>query len=189
MKKGLLEGAARLPTLDARRLRLRWVTPDDDAALLRIWGDPEVCRYGAHPPLASLAEAAAYRGLIEQGFATRSLFQWAIELVASGEVIGTCTLNSLCAEHRRSELGYALATTARGHGYMSEALARLLDFAFGPMGLHRMEADVDPRNDASIRLLERLGFRREGLFRERYFLNDEWQDGILYGLLASERPS
>lgn len=182
----MLDGALRLPTLEATRLRLRPVTASDDAALLAIWGDATVCRYGAHPPLADLAAAAAYRGLIETGFATRTLFQWAIELHASGAVVGTCTLSSVCAAHRRAELGFGLRTDAWGRGYATEAVARLLDAAFGDLGFHRIEADVDPRNDASLGLLERIGFRREGLCRQRYFVNDEWQDGILLGLLATD---
>ncbi|MGZ5443472.1 MAG: GNAT family N-acetyltransferase [Thermoanaerobaculia bacterium] len=59
-------------------------------------------------------------------------------------------------------------------------------FAFQTLGLHRLEADVDPRNTASIRCLERLGFRREGYARERYHLGGEVQDAVLYGLLRKD---
>jgi RimJ/RimL family protein N-acetyltransferase len=69
---------------------------------------------------------------------------------------------------------------------MSEALRLLVDFAFGSLGLHRLEADVDPRNGPSLRLLERLGFRREGLLRERYHAQGEIQDSVILGLLAPE---
>jgi ribosomal-protein-alanine N-acetyltransferase len=61
-----------------------------------------------------------------------------------------------------------------------------LAHAFGPLGLRRVEADVDPRNAASCRLLERLGFRREGLLRERWRVNGETCDSALFGLLARE---
>ena len=66
---------------------------------------------------------------------------------------------------------------------MSEVLPALLRFGFAEMGLHRIEADADPRNERSIRSLERLGFVREGYQRERYFVNGEWQDSVLFGLL------
>ena len=69
---------------------------------------------------------------------------------------------------------------------MSEAVPTLIAFAFGSMGLHRLEADVDPRNARSIRLLEREGFQREGLLRERYHVSGEIQDAALYGLLQPE---
>ena len=69
---------------------------------------------------------------------------------------------------------------------MSEATSTLLRFAFEELGLHRVEADVDPRNEASIRLLQRLGFQREGYLRERYFVGEEISDTIFYGLLRRE---
>jgi RimJ/RimL family protein N-acetyltransferase len=62
----------------------------------------------------------------------------------------------------------------------------VVGFAFGDLGLFRVDADVDPRNDSSIRPLERLGFQREGLLRPRYHLNSEVQDSVIYGLLATE---
>jgi RimJ/RimL family protein N-acetyltransferase len=72
---------------------------------------------------------------------------------------------------------------------MPDALTALLDHAFGDLGLHRIEADVDPRNEASLRLLEKLGFRREGYLRERYLKDDEIQDTVLLGLLRGDpRP-
>lgn len=69
---------------------------------------------------------------------------------------------------------------------MAEALPALVSFAFETLGLHRLEADVDPRNAPSIRALERAGFAREGHQRERYLLNGEAQDALLYGLLRRD---
>ena len=69
---------------------------------------------------------------------------------------------------------------------MPGALTLLIDHSFGELGLHRIEADVDPRNTASLRLLEKLGFRREGHLRERYFKDGEIQDSIMLGLLRPE---
>ena len=69
---------------------------------------------------------------------------------------------------------------------MSSVLSVLLRFGFETLDLHRIEADVDPRNPASIRLLERLGFKKEGYRRESYILNGEIQDAVDYGLLKRE---
>lgn len=66
---------------------------------------------------------------------------------------------------------------------MHEALQALFNYAFGVLDKHRIEADVDPRNTASIRTLERLGFQREGYLRERWHVNGEIQDALFYGLL------
>ncbi|MDO9353805.1 MAG: GNAT family protein, partial [Solirubrobacteraceae bacterium] len=87
---------------------------------------------------------------------------------------------------RRAELGYALARQAWGGGYMHEALQALVAHAFEALQLHRLEADIDPRNAASARSLERLGFVREGLLRERWIVDGEVSDSALYGLLAPE---
>jgi RimJ/RimL family protein N-acetyltransferase len=69
---------------------------------------------------------------------------------------------------------------------MAEALPAMVQFAFGSLNMHRLEADVDPRNLPSIRLLENAGFRREGFLRERYHLNGEIQDALFYGLLRRD---
>lgn len=182
----MLPGADRLPTIETERLRLRWLTAADVPALFAIFGDAEVCRYWSSPPMPDIAAAEALLREIEACFAARSLFQWGIAERDSDAVIGTCTLASLSAEHRRAEVGFALARSAWGRGYLAEALPALLAFAFDTLGLHRIEADVDPRNARSIRVLERVGFQREGYMRERYHLSGEIQDAVMYGLLHRE---
>ena len=182
----MLEGADRLPTIETERLALRWLTPADGPALHAIFGDRDVCRYWSRPALADRAEAAALQQEIEESFGRRSLFQWGVAERATGHVVGTCTLASLSQQHLRAEVGYALGRDAWGRGYMAEALPALINFAFGTLGLHRLEADVDPRNAPSVRLLERAGFAREGYLRERYHMLGEVQDAVLYGLLAPD---
>jgi RimJ/RimL family protein N-acetyltransferase len=100
--------------------------------------------------------------------------------------VGSCTLFQWSAKHRRAEIGYALDRSLWGQGIMTEALTALFDFAFGPLALHRLEADVDPRNARSLAILERLGFAREGLLRERFHVGGEIQDSLLLGLLARD---
>jgi RimJ/RimL family protein N-acetyltransferase len=177
----------RLPTIAAGRVRLRWLMDDDVSALLTVFGDSEVMRYWSHGPLADVPAARKYLDLIRECFARRELFQWGVELATNGEIIGTCTLAELSTEHRRAELGFALARSHWGRGYMREALPALLDFAFDRLELARITADADPRNDRSIRLLQRLGFQTEGSLRQHYLVNGEWQDAVLFGLLSSER--
>jgi [ribosomal protein S5]-alanine N-acetyltransferase len=181
----LLE-ALSLPTITTERLRLRWLTASDVPSLWDVFSDPEVCRYWSRAPLADEAAAVALHEEIVRYFAERSLFQWGIAERESNVVVGTCTLAGLSVQHRRAEVGFALARRAWGHGYIAEALPALVAFAFETLGLHRLEADVDPRNARSIRALERVGFQREGYLRERYFLNDELQDAVLFGLLRPE---
>jgi RimJ/RimL family protein N-acetyltransferase len=114
------------------------------------------------------------------------MFKWGIALRDSNTVIGTTTLFNLSLDNGRAELGYAMAHAHWGKGYMNEALTGLVSHAFEVMKLRRLEADVDPRNAASIRTLERLGFQREGFLRERWHVNGEIQDAFFYGLLRRE---
>jgi [ribosomal protein S5]-alanine N-acetyltransferase len=176
----------RLPTLEAERVRLRWLEPGDVDALFGVFSDPEVARYWSAPPMTERAAAEALLAEIHACFARRDLFQWGIALRSSDEVIGTCTLAHVTAPHRRAEIGFALARAHWGQGLCGEALRRVLAFAFDDLALHRIEADVDPRNARSIASLERLGFRREGHLRERWHVGTEICDGLFYGLLAPE---
>jgi [ribosomal protein S5]-alanine N-acetyltransferase len=182
----MLSDADRLPTIDTARLRLRWLTSADVPALFAIFGDPEVCRYWSRPALPDLAAADALQQEIVHLFSERSLFQWGIAERATDRVVGTCTLASLSAEHHRAEVGFALAKEVWGRGYLAEVLPALLLFAFDTLDLHRIEADVDPRNARSIGLLERSGFQREGHLRERYRVGGELQDALIYGLLRPD---
>ena len=104
----------------------------------------------------------------------------------SGTARRQSTLAHLSLENRRAELGFALAQSYWHDGYMTEMLRVLLQFAFTEMRLHRLTADTDPNNHPSIRLLERLGFRREGYFLEHYLVQGEPQDSVMYGLLRSD---
>lgn len=182
----MLEGAEKLPTIETGRLRLRWLTPADAPSLLSIFGDPAVCRYLLRPPLTDLSAADALQEEIARYFADRTLFQWGVADRESDLVVGTCTLAWPSAEHRRAELGFVLAPEMWGRGYMTEALPALIRFAFEDLALHRLEADADPRNQRSIKLLEQLGFQREGHQRERYNVNGELQDAVLFGLLRPD---
>lgn len=173
-----------LPTLETPRLRLRHLEVRDVPALFQVFSDPEVRRYMDGLSAHTLEEARELLDDIHRHFQNRTLFQWGIALRESDEVVGTVTLFKL--EHRRGEIGYAVARDRQRRGYGREAVAALVELAFGPLGLHRLEADVDPRNVASLKLLEGLGFEPEGYFRERYFLQGEYTDGVFLALLESD---
>jgi len=176
----------RLPTLGDGRLALRWLDHGDVPALFDVFSDVEVMRYWSTPPLPTLAAASDLLRSIHRGFQERSLFQWGIELRPEPGVVGTCTLYHLNAAHRRAEVGFALGRHHWGRGIAGGAVTTLIEFAFGTLDLHRLEADADPRNERSLRLLERLGFRREGHLRDRYRVGGEIQDSVILGLLRRE---
>jgi ribosomal-protein-alanine N-acetyltransferase len=165
---------------------LRWLTARDANAIYSVFSDPEVMRYWSSAPFESLAAAHRLIDDIQRRFRERHLFQWGIARKEEGDIIGTCTLFHLQREHRRAEIGYALGRRAWGQGYATDALVTLIDFAFGALDLHRLEADTDPQNARSIRALERQGFKREGHLRERWHLGGETQDALFFGLLKPE---
>ena len=148
-------------------------------------------RYWSSTPLPDEAAAATLLAQIEAQFRTGERWQWGVEVRQTGRVVGTCSLSRLDAQNRRAEVGYALARAHWGQGFMFEAQTALLGHAFGPvaaggLNLHRLEADIDPRNDASRRSLLRLGFEREGYLRERWLVGGEICDTELYGLLRAD---
>lgn len=175
-----------LPTLTGSRLDLRHLTPEDAPAILTIFGDPDVTKFWSSPPLADLAAAREVIADVHRLYDTRQLFQWGICSRETNQVFGTCTLHNVSLPHRRAEVGFALGRTAWGRGLATEALETMIGFAFDSLDLHRLEADVDPLNDRSIRLLERQGFQREGYLRERWHQAGQRHDGVFFGLLRRE---
>ena len=180
------EWGLHLPTLRAPRLTLRTLTEADVADVLAVFSDPLVLRYWDGPLMTTQQGAMQYIERIHYGFRRRELMQWGIADGATNAVIGTCTLTHLSATHQRAEIGFALRQTRWRQGLGTEAVTTALDFALNGLGLHRIEADVDPRNERSLKLLERLGFRREGHLRERYFMNGERQDAVMMAVLRAE---
>ncbi|MEP0545352.1 MAG: GNAT family N-acetyltransferase [Rhodothermales bacterium] len=176
----------RLPDLDAERVRLRHPRPTDADAVFAIFGDERAMRYWSHEAFETPTQAVEYLRSIDEGFAERTLYQWAITEPGADELIGTVTLTGYSERNRRMELGYMLSPSKWGRGLAGEAVRAVLRFGFERIGLHRVEAELDPRNAASARLLERLGFQREGLLRERWWVYDEWCDSALYGLLRAD---
>jgi ribosomal-protein-alanine N-acetyltransferase len=175
-----------VPTLAAARLRLRPYRDADVDALFALYSDPVVMRYWSFPPWAARSQAEAYLARAAAHLAQGLALPWAIADAADDVLIGTATLHSLHVDQGRAEIGYALAADRQGRGLAAEALRAVLEHAFGTLGLRRIEADVDPRNAASCRLLDGLGFVREGLLRERWLVAGETCDSALYGLPASD---
>ena len=178
-----------LPTLGSDRIALRQLGGEDVPALRLIFGDPEHLKYWSHGPLSDLEAARTYLDGISSGWRDRTLFQWGIEERGSRQVVGTVTLAGWDPGNRRAEIGFILHPSRLGRGLATEAVRTALRFAFGPMNLHRVEADVDPDNAGSLRLLERLGFQREGYLRDRWFTFGTWKDTVLLGLLAEDFAS
>jgi ribosomal-protein-alanine N-acetyltransferase len=175
-----------LPTLEARRVRLRWLTADDVDGLFAIFSDERMMRYWSSTAMKARAEAEELLLRIQRQFADKSGFQWGVERKEDRALLGTCTLFNIHRANMRAEVGYCLHSAHWGRGYMGEALAALIDHSFLALNLRRLEADVDPDNASSLRILDRMGFQREGLLRERWNVGGAIQDSVFLGLLARE---
>lgn len=177
-----------LPMLAGDGVLLRQLAEADVGRLFELFSDPEVMRYWSRGPFTSEAEARALLAEIDRGWRQDAFYQWGVAIAGSPAVIGTATLFRIDRDHRRAEIGFAIGSAWWGRGFGTATVTRLVEYAFGPLGVCRLEADVDPRNVASLRVLERLGFKREGLLRERYRVAGEVQDSVILGLLRSEWP-
>ncbi len=179
----------KFPDLLTERLVLRALGRHDRDDVFTIFSDPEVMRYWNSPPMAHLGEAGAFIAKARASFSQRLSIRWGIVRRTGGRLIGTCALFHFDGHNHCAEIGYALARNFWGQGFNHEALAAVLDYAFATLNLHRVEAELDPRNAASIHTLERLGFVREGVLRERCIVNGELSDSLVMGLLAHESGS
>ncbi len=174
------------PVLETARLRLRPFEPSDLEDLYALESDVEVMRYGSHVPWTQRAQAEAKLARILGPDRPATACDWVIVERDADRMIGDCVLFSIDREHARCELGYSLLPAHQGRGLAREAVRGALRWAFDSLGMMRIEADADPRNLRSCRLLEHLGFRREGLLRQRWRVGGEVQDTALYGLLRDE---
>lgn len=173
------------PELRTARLLLRRITAEDAPALLRMRSDPEVMRYIGREPARTLEEVQALCARIEETRAKNAGLMLGLALHAEPQaLIGTCGLWRLDAENHRAELGYMLAPAQQGRGLIGEAISAVCRHGFESLHLHSIEAHVDPANAASVRVLERAGFVREGLFRECVRFRDRFSDSAVYSLLA-----
>jgi [ribosomal protein S5]-alanine N-acetyltransferase len=174
------------PTLRGRTVQLRPPRADDADALFRLFSQPEVTRYWSRPPMRARVEAEGLLAEMDEAFAARSMLNWLVLHRSADAAIGTCTLFHFQPRNRCAEIGYALVPECWGRGLASEAVALALAWGFGRLGLQRIEACTDPRNERSRRLLERLGFRSEGLMHGRLALGDAMRETEVFAL--STRP-
>ena len=178
------------PRLQGERIVLRGFARADRNALFAVFSDTRVTRYWSHHAWTEIAQAQRYLNSIARGWRDGSLQQWAIADLQTDQAIGSLTFYDIVPSHARAAVGYALHPDHWGKGLAAEAVDLALRHAFDTLGWMRIEADTDPDNAASIRLLERLGFQREGIARERYRLDmgalGQTQDSLLLGLLKRE---
>ena len=175
------------PRLYTERLALRAIIPADAADVFVFRSDAEVQKYNADP-LTDVAEAFALIDQFSSWYTAQQAIIWGITFHNENKVLGLCSIHHWNRRHHRAEIGYDLARRDRGQGIATEAVRAVLRFGFEQMQLHRIEAYTILDNFASVRLLEKLGFQREGVRRE-YSLEDDgiYHSSGVFGLLRREQ--
>jgi [ribosomal protein S5]-alanine N-acetyltransferase len=178
------------PTLQTARLRLRPFDDADANDLFALHTNASVLRYWDSPPWTERGRSdqfiTACRQLALEGTGTRL----AVDRRCDHAFIGWCSLTRWNPDYRSASLGYCFDDAAWGHGYATEAARVLLGWAFDTLDLNRVQAETDTRNVASGRVLDKLGFVREGTLREDCIVNGEVSDSWVYGLIKREwQPS
>ncbi|MCB0790332.1 MAG: GNAT family N-acetyltransferase [Flavobacteriales bacterium] len=175
------------PVLRTARLVLRAPMLADAPALHALRSDERVMRHIGRPRTTTEEDAVAMlRDVLEQHRTGISL-SWALTLEEGGPLLGTIGYYRVQPQHFRGEVGYLLHPDHWGRGLMGEALEAVIGHGFEAIGFHGIEAITDPDNGPSNRLLEKHGFRREGLIRENYFWNGRFYDSAIWCMLASDR--
>ncbi|MEK8045092.1 GNAT family N-acetyltransferase [Ideonella margarita] len=168
------------------RLLVRSLHADDLPDLLVVNGDDAVTHHLPYPSWAGMDDATAWAERVRQREQAGDTLQLVLQRRDTGQVIGACLLFKLDEPSGRAELGYVLGQAHWHGGWMFEACEALVAHAFGPLGLRRLEAEVNPANAASMALIRRLGFTQEGLLRQRWTAKGRTYDIAFFGLLASD---
>lgn len=170
------------------RLLLRPFLEADLAAFAAYRSDPDVARYQSWSPPYTLDQAMEFlrEMKLEKAGAPGTWYQLAVERQGQPGLIGDCAFQVFADDERQAQIGFTFSPNYQKQGYATEAATGLLDYLFGERRLHRITATCDVENNASVRLLERLGMRREAQFIENIWFKGTWGSEYVYALLHRE---
>lgn len=172
--------------IETDRLQLRPININDKQAMWSYRSDAEANKYQGWIP-KTLADVEEFIGKLAPTFnQSQTWFQLAVIEKETGLLIGDIGIHFMGNENLQVELGYTIAKEKQGFGFATEALKSVIYFLFQTLKKHRITASADPRNIPSIKVLEKLGFRKEAHFIESYYQDGKWLDDALYALLAKE---
>jgi RimJ/RimL family protein N-acetyltransferase len=173
--------------LATARLTLRRLTSSDSETMFFYRSNPDVARYQnwEKPDLQAIRSFCLEMESLDINV-PGTWFQLAVVLNKTGAMIGEIGLHFTDDDNQQVEIGITLDPTFQGKGFAAEALTAVIDFLFGALKKHRIYASVDPRNHASIALLERMGMRKEAHFRESLWFKGAWADDVIYAVLQRE---
>ncbi|MEF2094719.1 GNAT family protein [Bacillus sp. CFBP9009] len=174
------------PLIETKRLILREVTIEDANDMFKYLSDTDVVKPMGLDPCQTVNdvwdEIKWYESIFEEGSGIR----WGITLKNSGKVIGSCGFLNMVSKHHRAEIGYELTKDQWGKGIASEALEAVVMYGYRHFHLERIEALIEPDNLPSQKLVEKQGFRREGLLRHYEYTCGKFDDLYMYSLIKED---
>ena len=174
------------PEFESERLLFRKLLLSDAKDLLLIRSNDAVMKYLDIARFESIADAEKMVQTVSESYDNETGINWGIVEKHSNNFIGYFGFWRMIPEHCRAEIGYALKPEYWGRGYMYETINIVVRFGFKNMNLHSIEANVNPDNDKSKKVLEKIGFKKEAYFRENYLFNNRFLDSIIYSLLEKD---
>jgi [ribosomal protein S5]-alanine N-acetyltransferase len=176
------------PVLETCRLLLRAVSDTDMEQVYLLRSDPDSMKYLGKDPMNNKTQALEMIEKLTVAHQTNEGITWAIALKEEpSRLIGTGGFWKITKEHYRAEIGYMLLPDYFNKGYMSEALQKMISYAFDKMNLHSIEANINPDNLASEALLVKMGFVKEAYFKENFYYKGNFEDSAIYSLVKKSR--
>ncbi len=175
-----------IPVLTTERLVLRRMKAIDAADMFEYAKLPEVTRFLTWRPHPNVSYTKQYLEYLGSRYAVGDFYDWSVTLKDSGKMIGTCGFTHFDLPNNSAEIGYVLNPVYHGKGYATEAAHAVIRFGFEQLRLHRIEARLMIGNDASYRVMQKLGMKKEGTFRESYFVNGSYRTVTVCSVLRSE---
>lgn len=174
------------PILETKRLILRKVTKDDANSILTYLSDKEVMKYYGLEPFKSINDALDEISWYQSIHKNKTGIRWGITLKEQGVVIGSCGFLNMVSQHFRTEIGFELSKEHWGKGIAGEAVEAIICYGFEHMNFQRIEALIEPANLSSQKLVEKMGFIREGLLRNYEYTGGKFDNLFMYSLLKQD---
>ncbi|MET4559000.1 ribosomal-protein-alanine N-acetyltransferase [Lysinibacillus parviboronicapiens] len=173
------------PTLETQRLVLREIKQEDAQGIFNCFSNRDVTRYYGQDTLESVEQAAKFVEFFSNLYTEKRGIRWGIEIKGSSGIIGTIGFNAWLPKHKRAEIGYEIHPDYWRNGYTTEAVTSVLSYGFEELDLTRIGAVVFIENEASNKLLTKIGFQQEGILRDYMYQDGQAHDTFVYSLLRS----
>ena len=174
------------PSLTTRRIQLRSLSHDDAQALFDLRTNEQYMQYLDKEKPTNIEEIIKMIEQVTVDFQQNNAISWAMCYLGQQQLVGTVSFHRIDKAHHRAEIGYGIHPDHFGKGLMQEVMPVVIDYGFNQLNLHSIEANVNPHNKPSIKLLERHDFVREAYFKENYYFNGQFLDTYIYSLVKRD---